>query len=597
MLTSNPLDEKESIDDLSYQQEHKSLEQTMLDIACRAPLSVQLATFCIAFVLCWMARDRIDLYILLLWLTLTMSASATRFWALRVWIPSLTHLSAERKLELTYYFLLPVAIMLGSSGLFYESYRTSEKAVQVFMLFGLVSLSLATLNGARRPFMAVSLPIVCGMSLGMFYDYFKNDHQTSVLMALLSWCFLFAYLRFAQLYHEFFFIEAYKRQTELSDVNSRLSKALEEVKAASESKNLFFASASHDLRQPIHTLSLLTAALSMRQMDDQAKNILGKVESAIQNLSIQMDSMLDIAKLDAGVLDTNIQRFNLSTLLSNLIAEHEQLAGQKKLALSGDIPDDIFISSDKILLNRLLMNLLSNAIKYTEQGRVSISAYRDDQSVNIDIVDTGIGVSDNDKRRIFDEFFQVANPERDRRKGLGLGLSIVRRLSSLLDIKLDFESTIGKGSCFSLTIPVNIDTSPDVDKQPEQDRQLMVPRDKTLLCVDDEKDVLSAMKLLFADHLGYELLTASTTKEAMRKAVNSKPDALLVDFRLSDGGDGLEVIRQIREIYPSLPALLISGDTSPQRLQQANDAGISLLSKPVGFEKLENALADLFDDE
>lgn len=597
MLVSSQLSNRESIDDLSSLSEHKSLEQTMLDIACRAPVSVQLATSCIAFVLCWMARDSIDLYLLLLWFAITMSVSAIRFWALRVWIPSLTHLSAEKKLQITCFFILPVAIMFGSSGLFYETYRPSEKAVQVFMLYGLMAVSIATLNGARGPYIALAVPIVTGITSGMFYDFIVNDHETSALMAFLSFCYLVTALRFAQLFHQYFFVESYNRQRELSEVNCQLNIALKEIKAASESKDLFFASASHDLRQPIHTVSLLISALSMRQMDDKAKSILVKIESAMQNLSIQMDSMLDIAKLDAGVLETHIQRFDFSALLRSLIDEYEQLAGEKDLVLYSDIPaDDILISSDKILLSRLIGNLLSNAIKYTEQGYVSVRAHSDAQTVYIDVVDTGIGISDRDKRRVFDEFYQVAKTERDRRKGLGLGLSIVKRLATLLDIKLDFESTIGVGSQFSLSIPLANDSTPELDISPVQDRAPLFSRGKTLLCVDDEEDVLSAMKLLLSD-LGYEVLAASTTKEAIRKASTSKPDALLVDFRLAGKDDGLETIQQVREIAPGIPAILISGDTSPQRLQQANDARVPLLSKPVGIEQIEDALADFFGDE
>ncbi len=248
--------------------------------------------------------------------------------------------------------------------------------------------------------------------------------------------------------HRVFVESVLIRQQQIKS-NQQLRVALQQAESAMQAKTRFLAAASHDLRQPMHTLSLFGAALLRRPLDPPAAAIARSMNLALQSLATQMDALLDISKLDAQVVPVNSRVFALRPWLASLCDEMLPTAQGKGLALSLPLPDEVFVETDPLLLERVLRNLLDNALKYTALGAVEVRVERDGEVWRVRVRDSGCGIAEAEQSRIFEEFYQVDNPERDRARGLGLGLSIVSRLVDLLDLTLALESRPGQGSSFS----------------------------------------------------------------------------------------------------------------------------------------------------
>jgi CheY-like chemotaxis protein/anti-sigma regulatory factor (Ser/Thr protein kinase) len=256
----------------------------------------------------------------------------------------------------------------------------------------------------------------------------------------------------------------------------------------------------------------------------------------------------------------------------------------------------VYVDSDPVLLERVLRNLLDNAIKYTERGQVMVQVEPQPQPLDgavqaervwqVSVCDSGCGIAPEEQARIFEEFYQVNNPQRDRARGLGLGLSIVSRVVDLLDLNLSLQSTLGQGTCFSLSIAAAAVAAPP-QAQPELARSLRP--NLHVLVLDDEAAVRQAMQLLLASH-GCVVTVAASTREAVLKCMQLRPDILLTDLRLAGADDGLTAVRSLRNALPGLPAVLISGDTAPERLREAQSLGLVLLHKPVLEQQLLDAI-------
>lgn len=387
------------------------------------------------------------------------------------------------------------------------------------------------------------------------------------------------------------FTASYETRAQQRDINRKLSDALAQAESANRAKTRFLASASHDLRQPIHTLSLFSAALSMQQLDAKTREIAGHMNVALETLASQLDALLDVSKLDAGVMEKHIVAFDLRPMLLRLEREFRQLCVDKGLRLEcSDFGNAALVESDPALLERVLRNLLSNAVKYTDSGSVYLTTRLNQGSLCVKISDTGRGIPLPEQERVFEEFYQLDNPERDRSKGLGLGLAIVRRLTAMLDIELGLRSQPGEGTSFDLKLPYPGSAPTATPKEapaPEPQRQAM-----QVLVIDDEAEVRIGMRTLL-DAMGYRVALADSTEQALAQVRLSTPQLVLADFRLRGSDNGVDAIRAIRELVPRVAALLISGDTAPDRLKEAQQAGIKLLHKPVALNALRQAIREV----
>jgi signal transduction histidine kinase/CheY-like chemotaxis protein len=407
------------------------------------------------------------------------------------------------------------------------------------------------------------------------------EWSTAALSALLG-VLLFALARDAFR----LFRESYAIRLQQAELNRQLKAALEQAEGASRAKTRFLASASHDLRQPIHTLSLFGAALAMRPLDDASREIAQHMNTALQALAQQLDALLDISKLDAGIVRVNRSVIKLCSFLERLCREFEPAARGKGLAIALECPQDSFIATDQSLFERVMRNLLDNAIKYTDAGRISVQVSRDADELVITVADSGRGIPEAEQSRVFEEFYQLDNPERDRTRGLGLGLAIVRRLTELLRIRMGMRSAPGRGTAFTLNLPAVQHAAATVDTRPAQ----ATPVALHVLVVDDEAGIRLGMKTLL-EGMGCRATLAGGTEQAVAAARAHKPDIVLTDLRLRGEDNGIKTVRAIRDLYPTLPAILISGDIAPDRLREAEEAGIPLLHKPVPVEALKEAIA------
>lgn len=371
----------------------------------------------------------------------------------------------------------------------------------------------------------------------------------------------------------------------LQDFYATLERKVEErtseLAIANQAKSRFLAAASHDLRQPLHALGLFVAQLQGRMSAAERKQLVGRIDAALSAMNELFNALLDISKLDAGVLTPNITGFSAAQLLKRVETTFAGAAREKGLSLRV-VTNTTWVRTDFILLARIVFNLVSNALRYTNSGRVVVGCRLRGDRLRIEVWDTGIGVPGDQHKNIFGEFYRLGEPGRERRAGLGLGLAIVDRLCRLLDHPIHLDSTVGRGSCFSVSVP-RIATPTEVVKQPEPVHALRMPSGKLVAVIDDDPLVLEGMGGLLRSW-GYRVVTAENDKAALAGHVEhgAAPDLIISDYRLLDGRTGIEVIERLRaELGVDVPAFLVSGDIDPSLLREARVSGFHMLLKPV----------------
>ncbi len=378
--------------------------------------------------------------------------------------------------------------------------------------------------------------------------------------------------------------------------NVELHRRLEQMEVASATaeqasaaKSRFFAAASHDLRQPLHSLGLFATALRDVVGNAEGRDLVRRIGDSIAALNRLFDELLDISRLEAGTVEVRRRDIALQPLFDRLADEFSAEAMEEVLRLRFH-PTALAVNTDPTLLERVLANLVSNAIRYTQNGGVLIGARRRGRSVELQIWDTGIGIPLEQQSKIFEEFYQVANPARDPRQGLGLGLAIVRRLTALLDVPLDFRSVAGQGTCFTLRVPrVEGPVAPEpAEELPEFDRRF---EGRRAMVVDDDAAICEATVRLL-DHWGFETRAAPHFAQACELVdAGFVPDVILADVRLAEDVDGICTVDRLRErLRRTVPALLISGDTGARELARVRESGLLLLTKPVAPARLRSAL-------
>jgi two-component system, sensor histidine kinase len=370
--------------------------------------------------------------------------------------------------------------------------------------------------------------------------------------------------------------------------------AREEADRANVAKSRFLATASHDLRQPLQTLSLLSGTLRRMVTDRDAADVLRQQEQAIRAMSRLLNALLDISKLESGAIKPEPADFTVAALFRELRSDFASLAADKGLELRVEECTD-GAHSDPSLVLQILNNLVSNAIKYTREGCVRLRCLRERTLVRIEVLDTGIGIPADQVRYIYDEFYQIGVPTNASRDGYGLGLSIVQRLVKLLNLRLDVRSELGKGSAFSLVLPSSSGQAASRRIVAEQPRAPQPRIDKPrVLLVEDDAAVRDATRLLLKVE-GYDVTAVSSLGQALQNARNdANLDVLVTDYHLGEGETGTQLITALREsLGVSLKAVLITGDTSSAIKQLPRDPGLRMASKPVVAEELLTLLREL----
>ncbi len=507
------------------------------------------------------------------------AASRSAFWARRQWR------------ELLYYS----ATWGLAPWLFMPADDLPMTTLLMLIMLGLVSGGIPSVAPRWASVLAFVLPMMAGLISALLW----RADATHFFLAACSGVYAGAMLHFAHRQH-LLLTASLQMRFEKELLAEQLSRQVAATQRASEEKTRFFAAASHDLRQPLHAIALFGAVLDKELQGQPAHAHAQRLMGAVHALGNSLDTMLDVSRLDAGVIEPDLQDVPLNAVLQALHPSFASRAEERELQLRLRATP-VRVRTDPLLLQRLLGNLIENAIKYTPHGGgVLVVARPRGAQVWIDVVDTGIGIAPEHADRVFDEFYQVDNPGRDRTRGLGIGLSIVRRLSLLLGHPVALRSRPGRGSRFRVTVPAAPAPRPSAPPLPE-DRQVpaagrALPR--RVLLIDDEADITDALGA-FLHAWGIRSVTArdeAGAALALHQAHERQQpfDALLCDFRLAEGADGLEAALRLRERFaPGLPLLLITGETAPERLQRVRDSGVPVLFKPVEPERLLEALAGL----
>lgn len=496
-------------------------------------------------------------------------------------------LPKRRRLHVIIVLVALSGVAHGSSLMFFPQMSQFERAVLSMMLVGMSAGAVATAIGYRPVFLAYIIPtqaplaILWALSPGL-RDVGWIQGLMSVLIVMQVWI-LDALAKDTNKVMRTSF-EIRMRNEELV---RKMQSALDQAEAANRAKTRFLASASHDLRQPIQTLSLFAAALALRPLDARSREIAQDMNAALHDLTAELDALLDISKLDAGVVQPDFVVFQLQPFLQRIEDMYRPTAQEKGLDLLCRCPADVWIRTDRKLMERLVRNLVDNAVKYTQRGRVTIAVEAGGDDVRLTIADTGVGITAAERERVFEEFYQIDNPERDRKRGLGLGLAIVRRLANLLDIQLSMESEPERGSAFHIVMRRAIADQPVLAH--ESEISLRDLESLRVLFIDDEEGARRGMTALLEES-GSVIDLASSTEEAVRALDSAVPDVVIADFRLRGHDTGIRAIQALRAIHPSLPALLVTGETAPERLREAQETGIPVLHKPISPRALTQEL-------
>lgn len=408
--------------------------------------------------------------------------------------------------------------------------------------------------------------------------------------------------------------------TDISELKRRenaLDLALQEAERANAAKTRFLATASHDLRQPIHALGLFFANLADRVRNAETESLIKQIEDSIEAIDSMLNALLDISKLDAGVIRPHVGPVAVADLFKRLATEYQShginpfgVLLERRLFKRPETPHQptaretgnalrirssrAIVQSDPAMLERILRNLISNALRYTRNGRVLVGARRRGDKLRIEVHDTGIGIPADQLDDIFLEFHQLGNPERNRHQGLGLGLAIVKRLAALLGHQITVRSRLGRGSCFAVTLPIARESTHCALPSPATipGRELQGRR---ILVLDDDSAVLEAMDGLLG-RWGCVVIKAASLEEAQEKlkANAPPPELLIVDYRLRGELSGLEAVALLQKnLRRYVPTLVITGDTAPDHLREAEASGYPLLHKPVQPAKLRSVVRHL----
>lgn len=532
-----------------------------------------------ALILIWVLWDHVAHGVLVGWMTVFMSYLLVR--------ARMAQAYRQRATSDTDHRLWMTRIQCGLVGggciwasacfLFFVPDRIEYQLFLVTVLLGAVVSGLMTLGVYLPAYLSFVLPFL--LAAAIRFGWQNEPLHWGIALAAIATLFLFSsFARFIQDN----FVQSLRLRMALAERNRELAERNRAVEQASLAKSRFLAAASHDLRQPLHALNLFVAQLHNEGDPAERSRLVARIDAAVAAMNALFNALLDISKLDAGVLAPTPSSFPVDHLFQRIESTFADVAREKGLQLR-IVPSTVRIRSDAILLERIMLNLVSNAVRYTMHGGVLVGCRRRGAGVRLEVWDTGVGIPEDQHRNIFGEFYQVANPEHDHRAGLGLGLAIVERLCRLLDHPIALTSRLGRGSCFSVLVPQATDQQASTEFITPLERIVDAVHGKLIVVVDDDALVLDGMRGVLRGW-GCRTVTAESDEAALASLAHDheQPDLIISDYRLADGKTGFDVIGRLRSAYrAAIPAFLISGDTTTERMHEAHANKLLLLHKPI----------------
>ena len=559
-----------------------------------------------AWVACWLGLQLVNLAFHL-WLGLRWLRSPLTITNAPIWLRRVTRTSAINGLL----WLLAVQI-------FWPGGSDAQRLLLWAWMIGISATALHSLHAYLPAYVAIVGPALLGLVLAvLLHGAIDGWAILAVLLLGSTMSFHFA----ASLQRLLW--DSLRQAHQLTHLSESLKQEKDLAVKLSQSRSRFLAAASHDLRQPVHALSLFVGALKQNPSPAQSAQILQHVSSAVDAMGSMFNALLDISKLDAEQLQPQWQTVDLRALLSRIAADHSLQAQAKGLRFVCELPpgerpqaDDLrrpppegvkkgrggpslsweasqsslMVRSDPALLERVLRNLLSNALRYTTQGGVLLRARRRHGRVELLVADSGVGIARARRAEVFDEFVQLHSSG----QGLGLGLAIVQRLSGLLRLGLRLRSRPGRGSVFTLILePLEENNDERPTEAPASAAQPQL-QGEMVIVLDESAEIRLAMSTLLSAW-GLGVVSAASVAELMPQlmSVSATPRLLLCDYSLAAGESGSDAIARLRELFNSdIPALLLSGDTCPERGREALEQGLTLLHKPLTQAQLRAAVSE-----
>ena len=492
-------------------------------------------------------------------------------------IPSL-HISRRSKLFKGMLVNILDGAIVASCLFFFPYVEQGTQMIIITMLLIACTGAITTTIGYQKFYRAFTIPIFIAIFFASLNTVYLASGISGLILLVIGTTLTISvlYQVSAKIFNNF--KDAFSANLQVTQINEELQSAIKVAKRANASKTRFLASASHDLRQPINVLSLFVANLTLKDSKGEYSDIVNHMNTAINSVDAQLESLLDISKLDAGIVDVKLKEVNLAKVTEELVSLYPN-SDSVKINYISNI-EDLIVDTDTALFERVINNLISNAVKYTNEGYIEINLKSENGRAVICVKDTGIGIKPTELENIFEEFYQINNSERNSEKGLGLGLSIVKRLTDLLDIEISLNSQYGLGTEVIISMDYKRASKPNIFEI-EAASIASGSDSKRILVLDNEIEIVIALKAVL-ETMNHQVETFTCSNKALRCFEKRKFDLALIDYRLSGGVRGDNVIKRMLSTNSRTKFFLVTGDNNIQ-----TTGHFSIIHKPVTSKKLE----------
>lgn len=529
---------------------------------------------------------------LLLWLLAVYMLTGLRWWVRRHFNKLGAHFDPQYWIRVAIQFTAASGILWGLAGVMFFSTNPMVLMALSIFLAAMVAGAVSSHACHTPAYVAFALPA----SLPFIALCLWQKTPFFAILATVALVFVLINIHYGRNLQNMV-IQSIRLRFQNAELIGELTLQKRVAEQASVAKTRFLAAASHDLRQPVQAIELLVDALGEDLANHPSRGLLDRIQEAGHGLRNLLNALLDSAKINAAAITAKPRHIQLAPLLKRICNELATQAQHKGL--------DIRVAktkacayTDPALLELILRNYVENAIKYTPEGRVLIGCRKQGGQIRIEVHDTGIGIPASAQETVFQEFYQLGNPERDKAKGLGLGLYIAHSLGKLLNHDIGVNSTVDKGSMFYVTVPQG-DANHLLDEPSRVQAGGKTPlTGKTVLLIDDD-DLVRASVTEMLNRWQCSTIAAEDAETALRilMARGRMPDAIVADYRLRNKSTGVQAIQSLQAQLGNVPAVILTGDTAPSRIQEARNSGFLILHKPLSGVQLRSTLSELMSTQ